>query len=50
LALVPKLVDLLRRNKIEKATITLPSGAKIEVDQATAAEIEKLVAAAQAKA
>ena len=49
-ALIPQVVDMLRRRRIEKATITLPSGAKIEVDKATAAEIEKLVAAAEAKA
>ena len=47
--LISQVVDMLRRRRIEKATITLPSGAKIEVDKASADEIQKLVAAAQAK-
>jgi len=48
--LIPQVVDLLRKRRIEKATIALPSGAKIEVDKATAAEIQQLIAASQAKA
>src|SRR5512142_56616 len=48
-ALVPQLVDMLRKRRIEKATITLPSGAKIEVDKATATEIQQLIAASQTK-
>lgn len=48
-SLVPQIVDMLRKRRIEKATITLPSGAKIEVDKATASEIQKLIAASEAK-
>jgi hypothetical protein len=47
--IVPLVVEVLRRRKIEKAVISLPSGAKIEVDKATAAEIQQLIAVAQAK-
>jgi hypothetical protein len=47
--LVLQVVDMLRKRRIERATIALPSGAKIEVDKATAAEIEQLIAASQAK-
>jgi hypothetical protein len=46
-SLIPPLVEMLRKRRIEKATITLPSGAKIEVDKATATEIEQLIAASQ---
>jgi hypothetical protein len=45
---VMKVVDMLRKRRIVKATITLPNGLKLEVDQATAAEIERLMAAAGA--
>jgi hypothetical protein len=48
--LVPKVVELLRKRRIEKAVITLPNGTKIEVDNVTAEEIQKLIAASQAKA
>lgn len=46
--LVVQVVDMLRKRRIEKAIITLPSGSKIEVDKATAEEIQRLVAAARA--
>lgn len=48
--LVTQVIEMVRKRRIEKATITLPSGTKIEVDKATAAEIEKLIQASQAKA
>jgi hypothetical protein len=46
--LVVQVVDMLRKRGIEKATITLPNGSKIEVDKAMAEEIERLMAAARA--
>jgi hypothetical protein len=48
--LVPLLVDMLRKRRIERVTISLPNGTRIEVDKATAMEIEQLVAASQANA
>ncbi len=47
--LVSQVIDMLRKRRIEKATITLPSGAKIEVDKATAGEIQRLIQASEAK-
>jgi hypothetical protein len=45
--LVMQVVEMLRKRRIEKATITLPNGSKIEVDKASAEEIERLMAAAR---
>ncbi len=50
LPLITKVVDMLRKRKIEKATITLPNGTKLETDKATAEEIERLVTSAAASA
>ena len=47
--LINQVVETLRKRRIEKATITLPSGAKIEVDKASAAEIAQVIAASQPK-
>lgn len=46
LPLITSVVDMLRKHKIEKATITLPNGTKLETDKASAEEIDRLVHAA----
>jgi hypothetical protein len=43
--LVLKIADALRKRRIEKATIVLPNGAKLEADKATAEEIQRLMLA-----
>jgi hypothetical protein len=43
--LILKIVDALRKRRIEKATIELPNGAKLETDKATAEEIQRLMSA-----
>ena len=48
--LVRTIVEMLRKRKIEKATITLANGTRLETDRATAEEIERLVTAAAAGA
>ena len=48
--LVLKVVDAMRRRKIEKATIVLPNGTKLDVDKASAEEIQRLMLAAGATA
>ncbi len=44
--LISTVVEMLRKHKIEKTTITLPNGTKLETDKATAEEIDRLVHAA----
>ncbi len=45
-SLVESVIGLIRRKKVIGATSELPDGTKIEVDHASADEIERLVAAA----
>ncbi|MBN9661397.1 MAG: hypothetical protein J0H49_24595 [Acidobacteria bacterium] len=46
--MIMQLIDTLRKRRIEKAVVTLPNGSKIEIDKATAEEIERLMRATPA--
>ena len=41
--MITQIVDMLRKRRIERATITLPNGVKLETDKATAEEIQRLM-------
>jgi hypothetical protein len=47
LPLVQKIVELLRGSGVSGATIELPNGTKISVDNASAADIERILEAAR---
>ncbi len=47
LPVIAQIVDMLRKKMIQRASITLPSGLKVDADKATVEEIQQLLKSAE---